>query len=95
MLDSYSILLQVFKSKSDTAGVFNWGGWSYPEIDKLITAASTEMDRDKRLAMQSEALKLVKDNLIMIPFTSSRWRGPRLTRWFRWFSNPTTRRATG
>jgi peptide/nickel transport system substrate-binding protein len=68
MLDSYSILLQVFKSKSDTAGVFNWGGWSYPEIDKLITAASTEMDRDKRLAMQSEALKLVKDNLIMIPF---------------------------
>ncbi|MBS0573306.1 MAG: ABC transporter substrate-binding protein [Proteobacteria bacterium] len=68
MLDAYSILLQVFETKSDNAGVFNWGGWSYPEIDKLIQSASVEMDRDKRLKMESDALKLVKDNLIMIPF---------------------------
>jgi peptide/nickel transport system substrate-binding protein len=68
MLDSYSILLQVFQSKSDNAGVFNWGGWSYPEIDALIKAASVEMDREKRLALQSKALGLVKENLIMLPF---------------------------
>ena len=67
MLDSYSILLQVFKTKDDTAGVFNWGGWSYPEIDKLITEASTEMDRTKRLDMQNKALALVKENVIMFP----------------------------
>ena len=68
MLDAYSILLQVFQSKSDKAGVFNWGGWSYPELDKLIIAASTELDRTKRLALESQALKIVKDESIMLPF---------------------------
>jgi peptide/nickel transport system substrate-binding protein len=68
MLDSYSILLQVFHSKTDNAGVFNWGGWVYPELDKLVDAAATELDRAKRLAMQSEALKIVRDELIMLPF---------------------------
>ncbi len=68
MLDSYSILLQTFQTKSDNAGVFNWGGWSYPEMDKLIIAASTELDREKRLALQSAALKIVKDESIMLPF---------------------------
>ncbi len=67
MLDSYSILLQVIRSKNETGGVFNWGGWSYPEIDALIDAASTEMDRDKRLALQTQALQLVKDDIVMHP----------------------------
>lgn len=68
MLDSYSILLQTFQTKSNNAGVFNWGGWSYPEMDDLIIAASTELDREKRLALQSAALKIVKDESIMLPF---------------------------
>lgn len=67
MLDSYSILLQMIETKTDNAGVFNWGGWSYPEIDKLIVEASTEMDRDKRLALQTKALELAKDEIIMLP----------------------------
>ncbi|MDO5632362.1 MAG: ABC transporter substrate-binding protein [Paracoccus sp. (in: a-proteobacteria)] len=67
MLDSYSILVQMIETKSGTAGVFNWGGWSYPEIDALIQQASTEMDRDKRLALQTEALGKVKDELVMLP----------------------------
>ncbi|MBV0890248.1 ABC transporter substrate-binding protein [Paracoccus sp. Z118] len=67
MLDSYSILVQMMQSKTGTAGVFNWGGWSYPELDTLIVQASTEMDRDKRLALQTQALKMVKDDMIMLP----------------------------
>lgn len=67
MLDSYSILLQMIETKSDNAGVFNWGGWSYPEIDKLVMQASTEMDRNKRLALQTKALQMVKDEIIMLP----------------------------
>jgi peptide/nickel transport system substrate-binding protein len=59
MLDSYS--------KSDNAGVFNWGSWSYPQIDKLIVQASTEMDRAKRLALQARALEMVKDEIVMLP----------------------------
>ena len=67
MLDSYSILLQMIKTKTDVAGVFNWGGWSYPEIDKLVTEASTEMDRAKRIALQTEALNMVKKEIILLP----------------------------
>ena len=67
MLDSYSILLQMIKTKTDKAGVFNWGGWSYPEIDKLIEEASTEMDRTKRLELQTKALQMAKDDIIMLP----------------------------
>lgn len=67
MLDSYSILMQMIQSKSGVAGVFNWGNWSYPEIDKLIVQASTEMDRDKRLALQTKALEMAKQEIIMLP----------------------------
>lgn len=67
MLDTYSILLQMIETKSDNAGVFNWGGWSYPEIDKLTIQASTEMDREKRLALETKALGMVKDEIIMLP----------------------------
>lgn len=67
MLDSYSILLQMIQSRTGTAGVFNWGGWSYPDIDKLIVAASTEMDREKRLALETQALQMAKDEIVMLP----------------------------
>ncbi|OWJ68171.1 ABC transporter substrate-binding protein [Inquilinus limosus] len=67
MLDSYSILLQMIETKTDKAGVFNWGGWSYPEIDKLIVQASTEMDRSKRLALQTRALEMAKAEIVMLP----------------------------
>ncbi len=67
MLDSYSILMQVIQTKSGVAGVFNWGGWSYPELDKLVTTASTEMDREKRLALQTQALEIVKKEIIQLP----------------------------
>lgn len=67
MLDSYSILLQMIQTRSDNAGVFNWGGWSYPEVDELVVQASTEMDREKRLALQTQALQTVKDEIILLP----------------------------
>ncbi|MFI3905564.1 ABC transporter substrate-binding protein [Ochrobactrum sp. S1502_03] len=67
MLDSYSILLQMIATKTANAGVFNWGGWSYPEIDELIVQASTEMDRPKRLALQTKALEMAKDEIVMLP----------------------------
>ncbi|KAB2886417.1 MAG: ABC transporter substrate-binding protein [Albidovulum sp.] len=67
MLDSYSILIQMLHSKGGNAGVFNWGGWSYPEIDRLTDAAAVELDREKRLSMQTEALKIAKDEIVMLP----------------------------
>ncbi|MEY8098307.1 ABC transporter substrate-binding protein [Falsihalocynthiibacter sp. S25ZX9] len=67
LLDSYSPLLQIFHSKEGNAGVFNWGGWSYPELDMLIQAAGSELDLEARLALQTEALQIVKDEMVMIP----------------------------
>ncbi len=67
MLDAYSPLLQIFHSKVGNSGVFNWGGWSYPELDALIDAAGSELDTDTRLSLETEALQFVKDEMIMIP----------------------------
>ncbi|MEO6984143.1 MAG: ABC transporter substrate-binding protein [Paralcaligenes sp.] len=67
MLDAYSILIQALHTKNGNDGVFNWGGWSYPALDKLIEQAGTEMNRDKRLALETEALKFSKDEVIFIP----------------------------
>src|SRR6056297_1061842 len=67
MLDAYSPLLQIFHSKEGNSGVFNFGGWSYPELDALVQQAGMELDLEKRLSLQTEALKIVKDEHIMVP----------------------------
>ena len=67
MLDAYSPLLQIFHTKEGNSGVFNWGGWSFPELDQMIDAAGSEMDVDTRLALETKALQFVKDQVIMIP----------------------------
>ncbi len=67
MLDAYSPLLQIFHSKEGNSGVFNWGDWSFPELDELVQSAGAELDLDKRLAMETAALQIVKDELIMLP----------------------------
>lgn len=67
MLDTYSILLQVLHTKDGNSGVFNWGDWSYPELDKLTQSAAVELDRDTRLQMETDALKIAKDEIIMMP----------------------------
>jgi peptide/nickel transport system substrate-binding protein len=67
MLDAYSPLLQIFHTKEGNSGVFNWGGWSFPELDRMIDAAGSEMDVDTRLALETKALQVVKDQVIMIP----------------------------
>jgi peptide/nickel transport system substrate-binding protein len=67
MLEAYSPLLQIFHTREGNSGVFNWGDWSFPELDALLLAAGKELDLDKRLAMETEALKIVKDQIITIP----------------------------
>ena len=66
-LDAYSILAQVLSTKNDKVGVSNYGGWSYPELDKLVAQAVQEPDVAKRLALEEAALKIAKDDTILIP----------------------------
>ncbi|WP_211100597.1 ABC transporter substrate-binding protein [Acuticoccus sediminis] len=67
MLDAYSPLLQIFHTKEGNSGVFNWGGWSFPELDALVQEAGSELDTQKRLGLETDALKVVKDEFIMLP----------------------------
>lgn len=67
MIDAYSILVQVLRSKSGSGGVFNWGNWGRPDIDDLIDKAGVELDRAKRLPMMTQALKIAKDEHLFIP----------------------------
>lgn len=47
--------------------MFNWGGWSFPELDALVQKAGKELDTATRLAYETEALQIVKDEHIMLP----------------------------
>jgi peptide/nickel transport system substrate-binding protein len=67
MIDAYSILIQVVRSKSGTGGVFNWGDWGRADMDALIDAAGVELDRPKRIALMSEALNIIKREHLFIP----------------------------
>jgi peptide/nickel transport system substrate-binding protein len=67
MIDAYSILIQVMRSKSGTGGVFNWDNWGDPRIDALIDKAGVELDNAKRIPMMAEALKIAKAEHLFIP----------------------------
>ena len=67
MLDSYSILVQVVHSRTGTAGVFDWGGWKPEGVDALIDAAGKEVDRGKRLGLQTQALQILHDEDVFLP----------------------------
>jgi len=67
MLDAYSPLLQILHTKEGNSGVFNWGDWSYPELDALVQKAGQELDTAERLALETQALKIAKDEIILIP----------------------------
>ncbi|MDV6228346.1 ABC transporter substrate-binding protein [Nitratireductor aquimarinus] len=66
-LDAYSLLSQILSTRSESTGVSNYGGWSYPEIDELVGKAAQEPDNEKRLALEEAALKIAKDDTLLIP----------------------------
>lgn len=66
-LDAYSILAQVLSTPTGKVGVTNYGAWSYPELDKLVEQSVVEADTDKRLKLEEAALKIAKDDTILIP----------------------------
>lgn len=67
MIDAYSILVQVLRSKSGSGGVFNWGNWGRPDMDALIDKAGDELDTPKRIAYMNQALMIAKNEHLFIP----------------------------
>ncbi|KXG87494.1 ABC transporter substrate-binding protein [Agrobacterium bohemicum] len=67
MLDAYSLTSQVLHTKEGSFGIFNWGGWSDKEFDKVTEASAVELDTTKRLALEAQSLKIAKEHALMIP----------------------------
>ncbi|MEA1843954.1 MULTISPECIES: ABC transporter substrate-binding protein [Rhizobium/Agrobacterium group] len=66
-LDAFSFLSQILSTRKGAMGVSNYGGWSNPEIDKLVDQAAHEQDNNKRLALEEAALKIAKDETMLVP----------------------------
>jgi peptide/nickel transport system substrate-binding protein len=66
-IDAESILMQVVHSKTAGNGLFDWGGWGMPEIDRLTDAAAGELDTAKRLGEEAQALEIAGANVLFIP----------------------------
>jgi peptide/nickel transport system substrate-binding protein len=66
-IDAESLLVQVLHSKNGSEGIFNWGGWGQPDIDRLTDEAAGELDTPKRLQEESEALTIAGKDMLFIP----------------------------
>lgn len=71
-LDAFSLLSQVLATKEGTFGVSNYGGWSAPALDELVKQAAAATDPAERKKFEAAALKVAKDEILMIPL----WQQP-------------------
>lgn len=55
------------RSKEKHRGEANFGGYSNPELDKIIDEATDEADPGKRLDLLHRGLAIVKDDIAVIP----------------------------
>ncbi len=67
MLDSYSVMSALLHTPGDVMGAWNPGGYSNAEVDALTAKVAIELDPAKRTAMMTEALKIARDEVAMIP----------------------------
>jgi peptide/nickel transport system substrate-binding protein len=67
MMDAYSVLAQILSSPREKLGVFNPGGYKNPQVDELIDKITEELDEPKRVKMISEAFRIAKEDVVMIP----------------------------
>jgi peptide/nickel transport system substrate-binding protein len=67
--DAFNALVNLAATRDKEAhrGDANFGGYSNPKLDALITRIAGETDEEKRLALLREALVMVKDDIAYIP----------------------------
>ncbi|TRW97208.1 ABC transporter substrate-binding protein [Paracoccus sp. M683] len=66
-LDAFSLLSQVLSTKDGAYGVSNYGGWSSPELDAIVKQAAAATDPAERLKLEEDALRVAKDQILLIP----------------------------
>ena len=67
MLDAYSVLSALLHTPGERMGAWNPGGYSNPEIDALTAKVALELDLEAREAMMTEALRIAKEDVALIP----------------------------
>ncbi|MBD3305434.1 ABC transporter substrate-binding protein [candidate division KSB3 bacterium] len=67
MMDSYSVLSQMLSSSREQLGLYNPGGYKNPRVDELVDKIAVELDASERQKMISEAFKLAKEDVPIIP----------------------------
>lgn len=67
MLDSFSVLSALLHSKEGKMGAWNPGGYSNAKLDALTDQVAVELDLEKRTKLMTEALKIAKDDVAIIP----------------------------
>jgi peptide/nickel transport system substrate-binding protein len=66
--DAIYLLKPVLHSRNSTgAGDGNYGNFRHPKLDELIDSIESEMDQAKRTAMINEAMRIVQDDVLVIP----------------------------
>lgn len=66
-IDAFSILNNVFHTRTGRRGTWNAGRFSNPELDELVEKISTEMDRPKRQELLIKAFKLEAAQFATMP----------------------------
>jgi peptide/nickel transport system substrate-binding protein len=65
--DAHNAFYNLAGTRNGVRGVFNDGGWSNPEFDKLLDDIAVETDPARRQAMIEQAGKIVHDQAAFIP----------------------------
>ncbi len=67
--DAHIFLTSIVATRDPANGLgsFNIGGYSNPEVDKLIAESGKETDQEKRTAMIEQAMKIIKEDVGFIP----------------------------
>lgn len=65
--DAHNTLFNIAGSRNGTRGVFNAGGWSNAEFDRLVDALAVETDREKRQELINQAMRLHAEEVGHIP----------------------------
>lgn len=65
--DASDLLDEALHSKSGGYGVSNYGGYSNPEVDRLIEISDTCFSQERRLKLIQRAMKLIYDDMAIIP----------------------------
>jgi peptide/nickel transport system substrate-binding protein len=66
-MDGFSVLSALLATRGGSLGGNNPNGLSDPRLDALTASAATEMNEERRRAMLTDALRIVREDVLYLP----------------------------